>query len=102
MRWKKNSIEGLRKQLERVQLSVGGIKSVIAELEENKLELAKDRDNQPLKIGDDTVKFLTKRRHSSTTGVFYKRSRNKSRIISRDPKKKEVFHVPLNLKVAKE
>ena len=52
MRGKKIMVEEVSKDVERLQLVVRSIQSVITKIDDNKIELVKDRDNQPIKLGD--------------------------------------------------
>ena len=45
-------VEEVSRDVERLQLVVRSIQSVITKIDDNKIELVKDRDNQPIKLGD--------------------------------------------------
>ena len=63
-------------------------------------DTVKDRYGKSLNVGDK-VKFLTKGKNISKTGVVYKISGNKERVTSRDHSGKSVSRHPANLAVIK-
>ena len=103
---RRNTIESLRQELNRLTLASSNILRAIEDLERRELPgqpdpreiQITDRDGTPIKIGDRVI-FLTKGKFKSTSGTVTRFSRNKERVYATDSNKKEISRAPRNVRI---
>ena len=103
---RRESIESLREELERLTLASAIIRRIIEGLESQ--EPARipvrnepsttDRDGNPIRFSF-RVTFLTRRRYNSTGGVVTRFLRNQEQVFTEDPSGWEYSRAPYNVRV---
>ena len=103
---RRESIESLREELERLTLASANIRRIIEGLELQEPARISvrnepstiDRDGNLIRIGS-RVTFLTRGRYNSTGGVVTRFSRNQERVFTEDPSGWEYSRAPYNVRV---
>ena len=114
---KRDTLEDLRQQLEKLEIIASNIRTSIDNLADEErrrsTEAATDRavnalNNRPLRVIDrneciieigSRVEFLTRGKYSSSNGVVTRFSRNGERVFSKDSEGHEIVRAPHNLRV---
>ena len=103
---RRESIESLREELERLTLASANIRRIIEGLELQEPARisvrnepsAIDRDGNLIRIGS-RVTFLTRGSYNSTGGIVTRFSRNQERVFTEDPSGWEYSRAPYNVRV---